>query len=145
MRTSGAAFDPANPAIAQTTLNLLRNNVFGGTDAEDKLGGNPYGNRLRWYSGSSNDLRLNLRVQRYSAHPTALAVMTQYETTGRLTRPLITLHTQGDEVVPFWYEPLYLLKVLLTGHSGLLPLPVARYGHCSFTPNELLTAFALTA
>jgi pimeloyl-ACP methyl ester carboxylesterase len=145
MRTSGAAFDPANPAtIAQTTRNLLRNNVFGGTDAEDKLGGNPYGNRLRWYSGSSNDLRLNLRVQRYSAHPTALAVMTQYETTGRLTRPLITLHTQGDEVVPFWHEPLYLLKVLLTGHSGLLPLPVARYGHCSFTPNELLTAFALT-
>jgi pimeloyl-ACP methyl ester carboxylesterase len=145
MRTSGAAFDPANPAtIAQTTLNLLRNNVFGGTNAEDQLGGNPYGNRLRWYSGSSNDLRLNLRVQRYSAHPTALAVMTQYETTGHLTRPLITLHTQGDELVPFWHEPLYLLKVLLTGHSGLLPLPVARYGHCNFTPNELLTAFALT-
>jgi pimeloyl-ACP methyl ester carboxylesterase len=145
MRTSGAAFDPANPAtIAQTTLNLLRNNVFGGTNAEDQLGGNPYGNRLRWYSGSSNDLRLNLRVQRYSAHPTALAVMTQYETTGHLTRPLITLHTQGDELVPFWHEPLYLLKVVLTGHSGLLPLPVARYGHCNFTPNELLTAFALT-
>ena len=70
MRTSGAAFDPANPAtIAQTTLNVLMYNVFGGTDAEDKLGGNPYGNRLRWYSGSSNDLRLNLRVQRYSASP----------------------------------------------------------------------------
>jgi hypothetical protein len=145
MRTSGAAFDPANPdTIARTTLNVLWYNVFGGTDAEIKLGGNPYGNRLRWYSGSSNDLRLNLRVQRYSASLTALAVMTRYETTGRLTRPLITLHTQGDEVVPFWHEPLYLLKVLLTGHSGLLPLPIARYGHCNFTPNELLTAFALT-
>ena len=35
--------------------------------------------------------------------------------------------------MPFWHEPLYLAKVLLTGHSGLLPLPVARYGHCSFT------------
>ena len=146
MRTSGAAYDPANFAttVYKTTSTLLTYNVFGAADAADKLGGNPYGNRLRWYSGSSNDLRLNLRVQRYSAHSTALAVMTQYETTGRLTRPLITLHTQGDELIPFWHEPLYLLKVLLTGHSGLLPLPVARYGHCNFTPNELLTAFALT-
>ena len=145
MRTSGAAFDPANPAtIVNTTLNVLWYNVFGGEDAEDKLGGNPYGNRLRWYSGSSNDLRLNLRVKRYSASLTALAVMRQYETTGHLTRPLVTLHTRGDEVIPFLHEPLYLAKVLLTGHSGLLPLPVARYGHCNFTPNELLTAFALT-
>jgi Serine aminopeptidase, S33 len=145
MRTSGAAFDPANPAtVARTTLNVLWYNVFGGTDAKDKLGGNPYGNRLRLYFGSSNDLRLNLRVQRYTASPTAVANMTKYETTGRLRRPLITLHTQGDEVVPFWHEPLYLAKVLLTGHRGLLPLPVARYGHCSFTTDELLTAFALT-
>lgn len=145
MRTSGAAFDPANPAtIANTTVNVLWYNVFGGTDAEIKLGGNPYGNRLRWYSGSSNDLRLNLRVQRYSASLTAALVMTQYETSGHLTRPLVTLHTRGDEVVPFLHEPIYLAKVLLTGHSGLLPLPIARYGHCNFTQNELLTAFALT-
>jgi hypothetical protein len=145
MRVSGAAYDPANPlTIGQTTANILWYNIFGGADAEDKLGGNPYGNRLRLYFGSSNDLRLNLRVQRYTASPTAVANMTKYETTGRLTRPLITLHTRGDEVVPFWHEPLYLAKVLLTGHRGLLPLPVDRYGHCNFNTNELLTAFALT-
>jgi hypothetical protein len=34
--------------------------------------------------------------------------------------------------------------VLLTGHSGLVPLPVNRYGHCTFNANDLLTAFALT-
>ena len=40
MRTAGAAFDPANlDTIAQTTLNVLYYNVFGGTDAEVKLGG----------------------------------------------------------------------------------------------------------
>jgi len=146
MRTSGAAYDPANPVatIGQTVANVLWYNVFGGTDAETKLGGNPYGNRLRLYFGSSNDLRLNLRVQRFSASPAAAAAMTKYETTGRLTRPLVTLHTQRDEVVPFWHEPLYLAKVFLTGHSGLLPLPVDRYGHCNFNTNELLTAFALT-
>ena len=145
MRTSGAAYDPANLAtIGLTTLNILWYNVFGTMDAQDKLGGNPYGNQLRWYSGSSNDLRLNLSVQRYAAWPAAVASMRKYETTGRLQRPLITLHTRGDDVVPFWHEPLYLTKVLLTGNSGLVPLPVNRYGHCNFTMNELLTAFALT-
>ena len=145
MRTSGAAFDPANPAtIAQTAVNVLWYNVFGGTDAETKLGGNPFGNQLRLYLGSSNDLRLNLRVQRFAASSVAVAKMTQDETTGRLKRPLITLHTKADDVVPFLHEPVYLAKVLLTGHSGLLPLPVDRYGHCNFNTNELLTAFALT-
>jgi pimeloyl-ACP methyl ester carboxylesterase len=145
MRTSGAAYDPANPAtIGQTAASVLTYNVVGSTDAESKLGGNPYDNRLRLYVGSSNGLRLNLRVQRFAASPVAVANMAKYETTGRLTRPLITLHTQGDETVPFWHEPLYLAKVLLTGHSGLLPLAVARYGHCNFTTGELLTAFALT-
>jgi pimeloyl-ACP methyl ester carboxylesterase len=145
MRTSGAAYDPANPAtIVETTINVLWYNVFGGDDAETKLGGNPYGNQLRWYFGSSNDLRLNLRVRRFTASPTAVANMRKYETTGRLTQPLVTLHTKGDGVVPFWHEPLYLAKVFLTGHSGLLPLPVDRYGHCTFNTNELLTAFALT-
>ena len=82
-------------------------------------------------------------MERFSASPVAVASMAKYETTGRLTRPLITLHTWGDELVPFWHEPLYLSKVLLTGHSGLLPLPVNRYGHCNFTTNEVLTAFGL--
>ena len=109
-----------------------------------KLGGNPYGNRLRWYSGSSNDLRLNLRVHRVSASPTALAVMTQvrdHRPPDAAARHPAHAGRRSDTVL---HEPLYLAKVLLTGHSGLLPLPVARYGHCNFTPNELLTAFALT-
>jgi hypothetical protein len=55
----------------------------------------------------------------------------------------MTLHTTKDEVVPFWHEPLYAAKVFLTGHSGLTPLPVARYGHCNFTTGEIVTAFAL--
>jgi hypothetical protein len=144
MRTAKAAYDPANPAtIGLTAANVLWYNVFGTADATDKLGGNPFGNQLRFYFGSSNDLRLNLRVQRFTASRLAAEEMTRYETSGRLTRPLVTLHTTGDEVVPFWHEPLYLAKVLLTGHRGLVPLPVARYGHCNFTTNEILTAFAL--
>jgi hypothetical protein len=144
MRTAGAAYDPANfETIVETAKNVLTYNVLSGTDAENKLGGNPYGNQLRWYSGSSNDLRLNFRVQRFAATPAAVAKMSQYETSGRLNQPLITLHTRGDEVMPFWHEPLYLAKVFLSGHSGLLPLPIYRYGHCNFTAQEVGTAFAL--
>lgn len=146
MRTSGAAYDPANAAatIAQTAASVLSYNVLGTTDAAVKLGGNPYGNQVKLYLGSSNDLRLNLRVQRFAASSVALAEMKKYETTGNLNRRLVTLHTTADGLVPFVHEPLYLAKVFLTGHSGLLPIPVNRYGHCNFTANELLTAFALT-
>jgi pimeloyl-ACP methyl ester carboxylesterase len=145
MATAKAAYDPANFAtVIQTTANVLSYNVFGGPDAEDTLGGNPFGNLFRLYFGSSNDLRLNLRVQRFAASPVALAAMTQYETNGHLTRRLVTLHTTADELIPFSHETLYLAKVLLSGHSGLIPLPVARYGHCNFTATEILTAFGLT-
>jgi len=145
MRTANAAYNPSDlSTVVQTASNVLWYSVFGGVDAIAKLHGNPYGNRARIYLGSRNDLRLNLQVQRFSASPAALAAMTQYETAGSPGIPLITLHTTADEVVPFWHEPLYLGKVVFTGHSGLLPLPIARYGHCNFTTQELVGAFALT-
>ena len=146
MRTSGAAYDPANAAatIAQTATNVLTYNIISTTDAAGKLGGNPYGNQFKLYLGSSNDFRLNLRVERFAASPAAVAEMKKYETTGALTKRLVTLHTTSDELVPFVHEPLYLAKVFLTGHRGLVPLPVNRYGHCNFNANELLAAFALT-
>ena len=50
-------------------INALWYNVFATNDAVSKLGGNPYGNRGRWYFGSSNDLRLNLLVRRFSGRP----------------------------------------------------------------------------
>jgi pimeloyl-ACP methyl ester carboxylesterase len=144
MRTANAAYDPAIPeSLVQTAGNVLWYSVFGTIDATTKLGGNPYGNRTRLYLGSSNDLRLNFRVDRFSASPVAVAAMKEYETTGALGIPLVTLHTTADEVVPFVHEPVYAAKVFLTGHTGLTPLPVARYGHCSFTAQEILGAFAL--
>jgi hypothetical protein len=144
MRVARAKYDPANPAtVVNTTLNILRYNVVGTNDAIAKLGGNPFGNRLKWYFGSSNDLRLNLRVQRFTAAPAARAAVRAYETNGDLSIPLVTLHTTGDEVLPFWHELLYLAKADLTARGRFLPLPVERYGHCNFTANEVLTAFGL--
>jgi pimeloyl-ACP methyl ester carboxylesterase len=145
MRTAHAAHNPADfSTVLQTASNVLWYSVFGGVDQIAKLGGNPYSNRARLYFGSSNDLRLNLRVERFSAAPGAIAAMRDYETSGELGIPLVTIHTTQDEVVPFWHELLYGGKVFLSGQSGLVPLPIARYGHCNLTAQEIVGAFALT-
>ena len=145
MRVAKTAYDPANPAtIVNTTLDLLWYNVFGTADAILKLGGNPYGNRLRWYFGSSNDLQLNLHVARFTASPRALAALRPYSTSGDLSIPLVTLHTVGDDVVPVWQELLYWAKVDLSGRGRFVPMVVPRYGHCTFTTNEVVGAFVAT-
>jgi pimeloyl-ACP methyl ester carboxylesterase len=144
MKVSRAAVDPANPAtVARTAISLLRYNVLGANDATAKLGGNPFGNRFRLYFGSTNDLRLNLQVQRFTASPVARAALDRYETNGNLKIPLVTLHTTADELIPFWHELLYLPKVDLSDRGRFLPIPVFRYGHCNFTANEVVAAFGL--
>jgi pimeloyl-ACP methyl ester carboxylesterase len=144
MRVSHAAYDPAHLAtLANTAVNMLSYNVLGANDAVAKLGGNPFSNRLRWYFGSSNDLRLNLSVQRFTATPAARAALESYETNGNLRIPLVTLHTIGDEVVPFWHELLYLPKIDLSDRGRFVPIPALRYGHCSFTSAEVSAAFAV--
>jgi hypothetical protein len=122
---------------------MLGYNILGTNDAVGKLGGNPFGNRARWYFGSRNDLRLNLSVKRFTASPVAREALRNYETNGDLSIPLVTLHTTADEVVPFWHELLYLPKVDLSGRGRFFPLPAFRYGHCNFTTNEVLGAFLL--
>jgi pimeloyl-ACP methyl ester carboxylesterase len=145
LRVVKAPYDPANTStILSTILNVLGYNVFATNDAVQKLGGNPFDNRTRWYFGSRNDLRLNLRVRRVTASPAAREAVRAYETSGDLSIPLVTLHTTGDEVIPFWHEPLYLLKVDLFSRGRFIPVPVFRYGHCNFTTSEVVGEFIAT-
>ncbi len=145
IRTGKASIDPANPATTavSTTLDLMWYNVFATNDGIQELGGNPYDNLHRWYSGSSNDLRLNLSVTRIAADPAAINAVNSYQTSGNLTRPLVTLHTTGDDVIPFWNELLYKAKAHPTGTGSLTQLTVPAYGHCNFTVNQVLGAFAI--
>jgi pimeloyl-ACP methyl ester carboxylesterase len=146
MRTSRAAFDPADfNTVIHTTIAVLRYNILGGDDAVAKLGGQPFDNRLRWYFGSSNDLRLNFSVQRFAASPAAILAMRNYTTSGLLRIPMVTLHTTSDEAVPFAHEVIYLLKVRPEDRGRFIPLPVVRYGHCNFTTPEILTGLAVLA
>jgi hypothetical protein len=72
LRVSRAPFDPNEPQTKiETALGILWYNVFATSDAEAKLGGNPYDNSRRLYLGSGNDFWLNLLVDRYHADPGA--------------------------------------------------------------------------
>ena len=131
--------------VGETVLDVLWYNVFGTADAQQKLGGQPYDNHNRLYFGSNNDFLLNLKVERYTGSPTALAmVAAHYETSGKLQMPLVTLHTTGDPVIPYWQETFYTIKTLLAGTLlDRISLPVSAYGHCNFTAADILGAFAL--
>jgi pimeloyl-ACP methyl ester carboxylesterase len=144
IQSSGAPIDISNPATWKTaTINLLWYNVFATNDARQKLGGNPFDNHNRAYRGSANDWRLNQYVKRFSADPVALRNLVPYETSGQVRRPLVTIHTTGDEVVPYWQERRYLTKVQTSEEGRVTAIPILRYGHCNFRREEVLAAFYL--
>lgn len=77
LRVTGAAWVPGDAASIETTvLTLLRYNVGATNDAVATLGGNPFDNSTRVYSGSGDpavDALINSRAERVVADPTALA------------------------------------------------------------------------
>ena len=96
----GLSYSNATGAIT----GALWYNVFATNDATTTLGGNPYGNIGRVYSGSLNNSRLNAKVARFGESSEALTKLPAYETDGLLSNPLVTLHTLADPIVPFWQE-----------------------------------------
>ena len=112
-------------------------------DAKVKLDGQAFDNQNRLYQGSNDDSQLNLGVLRFTADQTPLdQIAAYYQTSGTLSIPLVTLHTSRDPVIPYWHAARYLSKTIIAGNSALHEhIAVDRYGHCNFTPLEVLDAF----
>jgi len=141
-------FDSNNkyPSLETTVKDVLRYAVVNTKDAALTLGGFPFENRWTWYRGSNNDFLLNLFVPRRSADPVAIAEMeSNYNTSGELSIPLLTIHSLYDQQVPYFHEFLYNLKTLSQGSflTEHVNIPINRYGHCNFTPEEALLSFGL--
>ncbi len=136
---------PGGANIEETFVSVLWYAVFATNDASQQLGGQPFDNRQRWYRGSSVDLLLNLFVERADADSQALlAIEAGYQSSGLLARPLVTMHTTGDQIIPYWHEPLYTAKVMAMGSDALHDnIPVLRYGHCNFTASDVVVGFLL--
>lgn len=130
--------------VEEAILTLAWFAIVSTNNTRQRLGGQPFDNIGRWYSGSKDDQLLNRGVQRAAADPAALAAMRKYETSRLLNAPLVALHTTGDPVVPDWHEALYRQKTERTGSSRRHTyLPVARNGHCRFNVSEVLLGMVL--
>ncbi len=146
MNVTGAPFDPSflDLTIGLSTEGILWYNVFATEDAIGKLGGRPFENFNTVYAGSFDDDALNAGVKRFKAQAAALEeIANYYETSGVLLRPLVTMHTTGDPIVPYWHQQQYWDKVL--AQNPFYPVKsftIDRYGHCSFTAGEVLSAFS---
>jgi pimeloyl-ACP methyl ester carboxylesterase len=138
-----AAYDPGDPkSYGLTTLGVLYYSIWGTNDLIATAGGMPYDNRDTTYVGSYNDAALNAGVERVKSDGRARAYARRaYQPSGELERPLVTLHNTLDPVVPFWHEEIY--AGLATPSWLLVPIQVEGYGHCAFSPAQILGAFDL--
>lgn len=134
---------PTQPDTAvDTAESLLWYSIFGTNNLIDLAGTIPYDNAQVKYDGSFNDRRLNRKVERVQGDPSYL--YSYYQPTGNLKRPLVTLHTLIDGSVPYRHELIYREIVEAKGNLAYLTtIPVASYGHCNFTSNQVLGAFGL--
>jgi len=102
-----------------------------------------FDNRQVYYTGSSDDAALNAGVDRFEATTDAVNYFDHnYEPTGGLMVPMVTLHTTRDPIVPIVHEEVYESIVTAAGSGDLLVRQhVVRYGHCTFTLAETMGAF----
>jgi pimeloyl-ACP methyl ester carboxylesterase len=144
IRITGAPVEREDiAAIAVTAVSILRYNVIGTANAQQRLDGQPFDNTERVYTGSSDDAGLNAGVARFRADAAALAAMNEFETSGHLEVPVVTLHTTGDPIVPYEQQALYAEKVRSAGSTARLnQIEVERHGHCNFEAAEVLGAFS---
>ena len=70
-------------------------------ELQQRAGGNAFDNRDTIYSGTEDDVLINRQVKRYAADPAAVEYVKRYYTsTGKLTRPVLAVHSYYDPVVP---------------------------------------------
>lgn len=107
-------------------------------DWQERGGGNPFDNRNTVYTGTPDDNALNDGAKRYAAAPRAAEYLrTWYTPTGRLTRPMLAIHTTYDPLVPPWVTNIYGTLAAQAGSDFFVQQYVKRDGHCTFQPAEL--------
>jgi pimeloyl-ACP methyl ester carboxylesterase len=88
------------------------------------------------------DLAQLNRAARVTADPSAVSYLAKYISfNGRLSIPVLTMHTTGDGLVVPENEQAYASVVQRAGDaSKLRQIFVSRAGHCAFTPAETISA-----
>jgi pimeloyl-ACP methyl ester carboxylesterase len=86
---------------------------------------------------------INASIQRFTALTDALSYLQHYyNPSGALQIPMLALATSRDPVVPGFHQISYRDAVTAAGASDfLVHREIDRYGHLTFTPEELAQAF----
>ncbi len=112
-------------------------------ELKQRTGGNPFDNSNTIYSGFDDDAAVNRGVKRYAADPKAREYVLQYYTpTGRVSDPVLTVHTTHDPLVPARDVVYYYYT---SGRAGASNFFVAKFvvadGHCNISPQRTGAAF----
>ncbi len=112
-------------------------------DLQQRGGGNPFDNRNNIYEASENYNALNDGVKRYAADPRAAEyIRTWYTPTGKLTHPMLAIHTSYDPLVPVRIPNRYPELVEQTGSQAMFVQQYVKHdGHCTILPNEIAAGF----
>ncbi len=108
-------------------------------DLQQRSGGNPFDNRNTIYETSDDYNALNDGVKRYAADPRAAEyIRTWYTPTGKLTRPMLAIHTSYDPLVPVRIPDRYPELVEQTGSQAMFVQQYVKHdGHCTILPSEI--------
>jgi hypothetical protein len=148
---------PASPAYYGAGL---MTNMFFFTEArgdlEQDAGGPVVQNVTHFYSLSAGDkaylsllgvnadaLLAQMNAQRnIAAPPSSRNYLEHYaDFTGKIKKPVLTMHTEIDTLVPVQHEAAYAATVHTAGNDALLyQTYTTGIGHCNFTPQQTLTA-----
>ena len=87
---------------------------------------------------------LNDGVKRYAADPHAAEyIRTWYTPTGRLTHPMLAIHTSYDPLVPVRIPNRYPELIEQTGSQAMFVQQYVKHdGHCAIQPSEIATGFS---
>lgn len=154
-RPGGVPLLPSDPqasdpeaSLRASLVSALSYGVVGTADVLERGGGAPFDNNLTYYQSPLlsplETLLLNERVARHVRSTRARAYWWRWaQPRGALQIPVVNLHTLADPDVPFAHAVVYHQLTRLAGaRAFLLTYPVDRYGHCAFSLEELVMAFA---
>ncbi len=112
-------------------------------DLQQRSGGNPFDNRNNIYETTDDYNALNDGVKRYAADSRAAEyVRNWYTPTGKLTRPMLAIHTSYDPLVPVRIPARYPELVEQTGSQSMFVQQYVKHdGHCAILPNEVAAGF----
>ncbi|MBI1740979.1 MAG: alpha/beta hydrolase, partial [Candidatus Koribacter versatilis] len=112
-------------------------------DLEQRSGGNPFDNRNTIYTRLPASDTVNDRIARYEADQGALTYLQQFYTpTGKLTRPVLAVHTTYDPLVSPAIPSDYSLVAREAGSGQFFVQQYVKHGgHCNIKPAEVEHGF----